>query len=214
MCWKIFHHYLLESVRLSCLCCYLNQTDWKLKVSVSARVWQVLSILLTVCVLPRHKNGFYGWYFIELRIPRCDCISTLQIIEWIELNTYIPVDNPISKRFTYISKIHSRWAAYLGRAEPGPNAKINCLFSHRNIFGHFLNFQSSINCVLPCPLLFLAICALHAGYLFVTDTLSTPTIAKPPSVECQDLLIPTRSYACVARIDLGLKSHPNDCYCY
>ena len=51
---------------------------------------------------------------------------------------------------------------------------------------------------------------LHAGYLFVTDTLSTPTITEPPSVEFQDLLIPTRSNVCVARIDLGLKSHPND----
>ena len=26
------------------------------------------------------------------------------------------------------SKIHSPWAAYLDRAEPGPNVKINCLF--------------------------------------------------------------------------------------
>ena len=76
--------------------------------------------------------------------------------------------------------------------------------------GAFLSFNHHSNCIFPCPLLFLAIYALHAGYLFVTDTLSTPTITEPPSVECQDLLIPTRLNACVARIDLGLKSHPND----
>ena len=51
---------------------------------------------------------------------------------------------------------------------------------------------------------------VHAGYLFVTDTLSTPTITEPPSIKCQDLLIQTRWNACVARIDLGLKSHPSD----
>ena len=72
-----------------------------------------------------------------------------------ELNTYIPPNirliNPISKLFTPQSKIHSRWAAYLGRAEPGPNAKINCLFSHRHMFGHFLNFQSYIKLHFSLP---------------------------------------------------------------
>ena len=57
--------------------------------------------------------------------------------------------------------------------------------------GAFLSFNHLSNCIFPCPLLFLAIYALHAWYLFVTDTLSTPTITEPPSVECQDLLIPT-----------------------
>ena len=41
--------------------------------------------------------------------------------------------------------------------------------------GSFLSFNHLSNCIFPCPLLFLAIYALHAGYLFVTDTLSTPT---------------------------------------
>ena len=49
------------------------------------------------------------------------------------------------------------------------------------------------------------------GICFVTRTFSTPTISAPPSVECKDLLIPTRLNACAARIDLGLKSHLNDC---
>ena len=76
--------------------------------------------------------------------------------------------------------------------------------------GTFLSLNHLSNCFFPCPLLFLAIYALRAGYLFVTDTLSTSTITEPPSVKCQHLLIPTRSSACVARIDLGLKSNPND----
>ena len=43
---------------------------------------------------------------------------------------------------------------------------------------------------------------MHAGYLFVSDTLSTPTITEPSSVECQDLLIPHRNEinACVVGI--------------
>ena len=89
---------------------------------------------------------------------------------------------------TYIS-------ANMGRAEPGPNAKINCRFSHRHIFGHFLVFQSSFKLHFSLPNFIPAIYALHAGYLFETDTLSTPTISEAPSVECQDLLIPTRSNA-------------------
>ena len=119
--------------------------------------------------------------------------------EWMdEMDTYIPPN------IRLISQ------PYLGKAEPGTNAMINCLFSHHHIFRHFLVFNHLSICIFPYPLLFLAIYALHAGYLFVTDTLSTPTITESPSVECQDLLIPTRSNACVARIDLGLKSHPND----
>ena len=39
--------------------------------------------------------------------------------------------------------------------------------------GSFLSFNHLSNCIFPCPLLFLAIYALHAGYLFVTDTLNT-----------------------------------------
>ena len=59
--------------------------------------------------------------------------------------------------------------------------------------GTFLSLNldlSSFKLHFSCPLLFLAIYALHAGYLFVIDTLPTPTITEPPSVECQDLLIP------------------------
>ena len=41
-----------------------------------------------------------------------------------------------------------------------------------------------------CPHIFIFIYTVHAGCLYVTDTLSTPTITEPPSVECQDLLIP------------------------
>ena len=48
---------------------------------------------------------------------------------------------------------------------------------------------------------------VHAGNMFETDTLSTPTILQPPSMAFQDHLIPTRVIACVARIDNDLKSH-------
>ena len=113
--------------------------------------------------------------------------------------------NPISSRFTW--KIHSRWAAYLGRAEPGPNAKINCLFSHCHIFYIRALYGLSIIFLVAFFLLptFIPrhLSYVHARYLFVTDTLLTPTITEPPSVECQELLTPTRSNACVARIDLG-----------
>ena len=50
---------------------------------------------------------------------------------------------------------------------------------------------------------------VHAGYLFVTDTLPISTIMEPPSVECQDFLIPTRSNSYSARINLRLKTHLN-----
>ena len=43
-----------------------------------------------------------------------------------------------------------------------------------------------------CPHIFIFIFTVHAGYLYVTDTLSTPTITEPPLEECQDLLIPCK----------------------
>ena len=60
-------------------------------------------------------------------------------------------------------KVHIRWAVYLGRTEPGPNAKNNCLFSRRLIFGSFLVFWSAFQ---PFTLFMLGIC-------FVTGTLNT-----------------------------------------
>ena len=78
------------------------------------------------------------------------------------LMSLIRLINLISKRFTYIEVTHQIWAVYLGRTEPGPNAKINCLFSHRHLFGLFLVFRSYF----PCPLSILAIYSVHAGYLF------------------------------------------------
>ena len=44
--------------------------------------------------------------------------------------------------------------------------------------GTFLSFNHLSNCIFPCPLLFLAIYALHAGYLFVTDTLYITAMSK------------------------------------
>ena len=75
--------------------------------------------------------------------------------EWMnELDTYISPNIKLITRSlsgSHTNKIHSQWAAYLGRAEPGPNAKINCLFSHRHIFGLFLIFQSSFQLHFSLP---------------------------------------------------------------
>ena len=38
--------------------------------------------------------------------------------------------------------------------------------------------------------IFIFVYTVHAGCLYVTDTLSTPTITEPPTMECQNLLIP------------------------
>ena len=54
-------------------------------------------------------------------------------MNWILIYRLYQVDQPDLKAVHTQSKIHSHWAAYLGRAEPGPTAKINCLFSHRRI---------------------------------------------------------------------------------
>ena len=46
---------------------------------------------------------------------------------------------------------------------------------------HFLFF-------FHCPHIFIFVFTVRTGYLYVTDTLSTPTITEPLSVVCQDLL--------------------------
>ena len=72
---------------------------------------------------------------------------------------------------------------------------VNFLFSHHHLFGaqSFLFFLCQSYSFFLCPHIFIFIYTVHAGCLYVTDTLSTPTITEPPSVECQDLLIPHRS---------------------
>ena len=107
------------------------------------------------------------------------------------------VDNPISKRF----KPNRRFAAdeLPTWVEQSQDLMLRSTVSFLIVTysGTFLTFYHLSSCIFPCPHLFLAIYALHAGYLFVTDTLSTPTITEPPSMECQDLLITTRLNACV-----------------
>ena len=130
-----------------------------------------------------------------------------------EFDTYIPPNIRLITRYLSGSHTNRRFTAdEQSRAEQSQDLMLRSTVSFLIVTysGSFLSFKHLSNCIFPCQLLFLAIYALHAGYLFVTDTLSTPTIAEPPSVECQDPLIPTRWNACVARIDLGLKSHPND----
>ena len=66
------------------------------------------------------------------------------------------------------------------------------LFSNHHLFGvqSFLFFLCHSYSFFLCPNIFIFIYTVHAGCLYVTNTLSTPTITEPPSVECQDLLIP------------------------
>ena len=74
--------------------------------------------------------------------------------------------------------------------------------------GSIISFLSlSIIFIFLCPHIFIFIYTVHAGCLYVTDTLSTPTITELPLMECQDLLIPI---ACVARIHLGLVKVPSE----
>ena len=91
--------------------------------------------------------------------------------------------NPISKQFNclFFPSFHIQALSYLSR---------HLFLAH---------FYSS-------PLMLCACCVSVS----VTDTVSTRTVTEPPSVECQDLLIPTRLNACVARKDLSLKSHLNN----
>ena len=103
-----------------------------------------------------------------------------------------------------IEDSHPMSCLYLDRAEPGPNSKINCLYSHCQIFGPSLVFPSSLILHFSLPTFTPQHLRFeHAGYLFVTDILSTPTIIEPPAVKCQDISIPTRLNTCVARINLG-----------
>ena len=116
--------------------------------------------------------------------------------------------NPISKRFTNNRRFTSDGLPIWVEQSQDQMLRSTNSFLIVTYSGTFLSLNHFSNCIFPCPLLFLAIYALHAEHLFITNTLSTPTITEPPSVECQDLLIPTRSNACLARKDLGLKSHP------
>ena len=72
---------------------------------------------------------------------------------------------------------------------------VNFLFSHHHLFGaqSFLFFLCHSYSFFLCPHIFIFIYTVHAGCLYVTGTLSTPTIMEPPSVECQDLLIPCQN---------------------
>ena len=125
----------------------------------------------------------------------------------IEMDTYIPPNikliNPISKRFTTNRRFTSDELPTWVEQSQDLMLRSTVSFLIVTYSGTFLSFNHLSNCTFSCPLLFLAIYALHAGYLLVTDTLSTPNTTGPPSVEDQDLFIPTRSNARVARIDFG-----------
>ena len=123
------------------------------------------------------------------------------VMKWTPPN--IKMINPISKRFTTNRRFTSDELPTWVEQSQDIVLRSTVSFLIVTYSATFLSFNHLSNWFLPCPLLTLSIYALHAGSLFVTDTLSTPTITEPPSVERQDLFIPTRSNACVARVDLG-----------
>ena len=127
-----------------------------------------------------------------------------------KISSNIRLINLISKRFTTNRRFASDELPICRAKQDIMQRSTVSFFSSSYIREFFLSFNHLLNFIFPCSLLFLTIYTLHAGYLCVTDTLSTPSNMEPPSEECQDLLIPTRSNACVARIDLSLTSHPND----
>ena len=110
------------------------------------------------------------------------------------MDTYISPNisliNPISKRFTnnrrFISEELPTWV------EQSQDLMLRSTISFFIVTysGTVLSLNHISNCIFPCPLLFLDIYALHAGYLFVTDTFSTSTVTVPPLGESQDLLFP------------------------
>ena len=54
-------------------------------------------------------------------------------------------------------------------------------------------YNTALQPIYRMDIILTSLVLVHAGYLFVTDTLSTTTITKPPSVECQDLKTPHKS---------------------
>ena len=86
----------------------------------------------------------------------------------------------------YIPQINW-WDAYLGRRTHihgqlllFPPSFIRALLSLFFLYHSYSFFL--------CAHIFIFIFTVHACYLYVTDTLSTPTCTEPPSVECQGLL--------------------------
>ena len=79
-----------------------------------------------------------------------------------------------------------------------PSEWINEVVTYTFIRAHsYLFFLCHRFYFFHCPHIFIFIFAVHAGYLYVNDTLTTQTIMEPPSVECQDHLIPCHiEYMC------------------
>ena len=85
-----------------------------------------------------------------------------------ELDTYIPSNirliNPISKRFTYNwSYTSDEWSTWVEQSQD-LMLRSTVSFLIVTYFSCLLIIFS--NCIFPCPLLFLVIHSVHAGYLF------------------------------------------------
>ena len=63
---------------------------------------------------------------------------------------------------------------------------VNFLFSHLHLFGHYqISFISVSFFFISLPHIFICIFTVHAGYPYVTDTVSTPTITYCKYVNLQ-----------------------------
>ena len=111
-----------------------------------------------------------------------------------ELDTYIPPNIRLITRS--LSGSHTNWRFTADELPTWVEQSQDLMLWSTVSFlivtysGTFLSLNHLPNCIFPCPLLLLTNYALRAGYLFVADTLSTPAITEPPSVEGQVLLIP------------------------
>ena len=131
-----------------------------------------------------------------------------------EMDTYIPPNirliNPISKRFTHNRRFTSNelpsWI------EQSQDLMLRSTVSFLIVIysGPFLSFNHLSYCIFLAPF-YTSPFTLCAHWVSVCNWHSLNTNYYGTTlVECQDLLIPTRSNAFVARIYLCLKSHLND----
>ena len=129
-----------------------------------------------------------SWSPASFEKPLPHISQFLSTLLWMnEKDTYIPptfrLINPISMRSTTNQRFKSDELPTWVEQSHDLMIRSTVYFLIVTYSGTFLSFNHLSNCIFLCLLFFLAIYALHAGYLFVTDTLSTPTISEPPRRE-------------------------------
>ena len=88
--------------------------------------------------------------------------------EWFRYYTppNIRLINPISKRFKPNCRFTADEVPTWVEHSQDLMLRSTVSFLIVTYLGTFLSFNHLLNCIFPCPLLFLVIYALHAGYLF------------------------------------------------